>query len=104
MLRHADCQPGGNVLGGIVAAALDADDLLGNLLIHAAPGGHDGLALRCEEKPELGCYGCWMGAYCGLAALVNPCSVAGIVGGAGMGGVADAEDVRYLPLLGLLVL
>ena len=32
---------GGSVLGGIVAAALDAEDLLGDLLVHAVSGGHD---------------------------------------------------------------
>ena len=40
-LRHSDGQPGRNVLGGVIAAYLDADDLLGDLLVHAAAGGHD---------------------------------------------------------------
>jgi hypothetical protein len=34
-------QPRWSILGAIAAAAVDADDLLGNLLIHAAAGEHD---------------------------------------------------------------
>ena len=43
VLRHSDSQPGRDVLGGVVAAYLDADDLLGNLLVHPAAGGHGGV-------------------------------------------------------------
>ena len=52
VLWHSYGQHERNVLGGVAAAYLDADDLLGNLLVHAAAGGHDGFGAALFAKAE----------------------------------------------------
>jgi 4-amino-4-deoxy-L-arabinose transferase-like glycosyltransferase len=61
------------------------------------------LALRCEQRPsEL----LWalMGAYCGLAGLVNPALLLAFLAVMGWSAWQTRKRSRYSPLLGLLVL
>ena len=61
------------------------------------------LALRCEQKPTRLLWAL-MGAYCGLAALVNPALLMALMGLLGWAAWQTRKTLRYSPLLGLLVL
>jgi 4-amino-4-deoxy-L-arabinose transferase-like glycosyltransferase len=61
------------------------------------------LALRCEQKPSRSLWA-MMGAYCGLAALVNPALLMALLGLLGWAAWQTRKTLRYSPLLGLLVL
>jgi 4-amino-4-deoxy-L-arabinose transferase-like glycosyltransferase len=60
-------------------------------------------ALRCEQKPS-GFLWAVMGAYCGLAALVNPALLMALLALMGWAAWQTRKTLRYSPLLGLLVL
>jgi 4-amino-4-deoxy-L-arabinose transferase-like glycosyltransferase len=61
------------------------------------------LVLHCEQKP---CKSVWvlMGAYCGLAALVNPALLMALLALLGWAAWQTGKRVWYPPLLGVLVL
>jgi 4-amino-4-deoxy-L-arabinose transferase-like glycosyltransferase len=61
------------------------------------------LALRCEQKPNRSLWAL-MGAYCGLAALVNPALLMALLALLGWAAWQTRKTLRYSPLLGLLVL
>jgi 4-amino-4-deoxy-L-arabinose transferase-like glycosyltransferase len=61
------------------------------------------LALRCEQKPSRSLWAL-MGAYCGLAALVNPALLMALLALMGWSGWQTRQTLPYSPLLGLLVL
>jgi 4-amino-4-deoxy-L-arabinose transferase-like glycosyltransferase len=61
------------------------------------------LALRCEQKPSRSLWAL-MGAYCGLAALVNPALLMALLALLGWSRWQTRKTLRYSPLLGLLVL
>ena len=61
------------------------------------------LALRCEEKPSRSLWA-GMGGYCGLAALVNPALLLALLALLGWTAWQTRKQLRYSPLLGLLVL
>jgi 4-amino-4-deoxy-L-arabinose transferase-like glycosyltransferase len=61
------------------------------------------LALRCEQEPTRLLWAL-MGAYCGLAALVNPALLMALMGLLGWAAWQTRKTLRYSPLLGLLVL
>jgi 4-amino-4-deoxy-L-arabinose transferase-like glycosyltransferase len=64
--------------------------------------GMIGLALRCEEKPGPFLW-MWIGAYSGLAALVNPALLPALLAVLGWAAWQTRKMSRYSPLLGLLV-
>jgi 4-amino-4-deoxy-L-arabinose transferase-like glycosyltransferase len=61
-----------------------------------------GLALRCEERPGPFLWA-WIGAYSGLAALVNPALLPALLAVLGWAAWQTRRTSRYSPLLGLLV-
>jgi 4-amino-4-deoxy-L-arabinose transferase-like glycosyltransferase len=61
------------------------------------------LALRCERKPSRSLWAL-MGAYCGLAALVNPALLMALLGLLGWAAWQTRKTLRYSPLLSLLAL
>jgi 4-amino-4-deoxy-L-arabinose transferase-like glycosyltransferase len=61
------------------------------------------LALHCEQKPS-GSLWAAMGAYSGLAALVNPALLMALLALLGWAAWQTRKKLRYSPLLGLLVL
>jgi 4-amino-4-deoxy-L-arabinose transferase-like glycosyltransferase len=61
------------------------------------------LALHCEQKPSKSLWAL-MGAYCGLAALVNPALLMALLSLLGWAAWQTRKTLRYSPLLGLLVL
>jgi 4-amino-4-deoxy-L-arabinose transferase-like glycosyltransferase len=61
------------------------------------------LALRCEQKPSEFLWAL-MGAYCGLAALVNPALLPSLLALLLWAAWQTRKTLRYSPLLGLLVL
>jgi 4-amino-4-deoxy-L-arabinose transferase-like glycosyltransferase len=61
------------------------------------------LALRCERKPG-GLLWAWMGAYSGLAALVNPSLLPALLALLGWTAWQTRKTFLYSPLLSLLVL
>ena len=70
-LRRARGQAGGNVLGGFAASHLAARCALGNQSVHPAFDRHGCTRSALRDKPGAGLWAA-MGAYCGLAMLVNP--------------------------------
>jgi hypothetical protein len=61
------------------------------------------LALRCERRPGAPLW-VGIGAYCGLAALVNPALLFSTLAMMGWAAWQTRKTLRYSPLLGLLVL
>jgi hypothetical protein len=61
------------------------------------------LALRCEQRPSEFLWAL-MGAYCGLAGLVNPALLLALLAVMGWSAWQTRKRFRYSPLLGLLVL
>jgi 4-amino-4-deoxy-L-arabinose transferase-like glycosyltransferase len=61
------------------------------------------LALRCEQAPSR-CHWALMGAYCGLAALVNPALLMALLALLGWAAWQTRKTLRYSPLLSLLFL
>jgi 4-amino-4-deoxy-L-arabinose transferase-like glycosyltransferase len=61
------------------------------------------LALRCEQKPSMSLWAL-MGAYCGLAALVNPALLMALLASLGWAAWQTRKTLRNSPLLSLLVL
>jgi len=61
------------------------------------------LALRCEQKPRMSLWAL-MGAYCGLAALVNPALLTALLALLGWAAWQTRKALKYSPLLGLLFL
>jgi 4-amino-4-deoxy-L-arabinose transferase-like glycosyltransferase len=61
------------------------------------------LALRCEQAPSR-CLWALMGAYCGLAALVNPALLMALLALLGWAAWQTRRRLRYSPLLSLLFL
>jgi hypothetical protein len=61
------------------------------------------LALRCEQAPSRFLWAL-MGAYCGLATLVNPALLMALLALMGWAAWQTRKRLRYSPLLGLLVL
>jgi 4-amino-4-deoxy-L-arabinose transferase-like glycosyltransferase len=61
------------------------------------------LALRCEQQPS-GSLWALMGAYCGLAALVNPALLLALLAMLGWAAWQTRNTFLYSPLLSLLVL
>jgi 4-amino-4-deoxy-L-arabinose transferase-like glycosyltransferase len=61
------------------------------------------LALRCERKPSRSLWAL-MGAYCGLAALVNPALLMALLGLLAWAAWQTRKTLRYSPLLSLLAL
>jgi 4-amino-4-deoxy-L-arabinose transferase-like glycosyltransferase len=61
------------------------------------------LALRCEQKPSRSLWAL-MGAYCGLAALVNPALLMALLALLGWAAWQTRKTLRYSPLLGLLLM
>jgi 4-amino-4-deoxy-L-arabinose transferase-like glycosyltransferase len=61
------------------------------------------LALRCEQKPSKSLWAL-MGAYCGLAALVNPALLMALLALLGWAAWQTRKTLRYSPLLGLLLM
>jgi hypothetical protein len=59
------------------------------------------LALRCEQRPK-GPLWAGLGAYCGLAALVNPALLLSLLALLGWTAWQTRKTFRYWPLLGLL--
>jgi len=61
------------------------------------------LALRCERRPSSLIW-VLMGAYCGLAALVNPALLPALLAVFGWAAWQTRKTTRYSPVLGLFVL
>jgi 4-amino-4-deoxy-L-arabinose transferase-like glycosyltransferase len=61
------------------------------------------LALRCEQKPSMSLWAL-MGAYCGVAALVNPALLMALLSLLGWAAWQTRKTLRYSPLVGLLVM
>ncbi len=60
------------------------------------------LALRCEQRPG-GLLAAFMGAYCGLAGLVNPALLPSLLSLLAWAAWQTRKPLRYAPLPGLLV-
>ena len=96
VLRHSNGQRERNVLGGVVTAYLDADDLLGNLLVHSAAGGHDGFGAALSAKSEWTAVGA-DGRLFGAGRVGESVAAAGPADAHGLGGLADAKDALVFP-------
>ena len=87
----------GSILGGFFAAHLDADDLLGDLLVHPASAGHGRFSAALRAKTGLLLWAL-MGAYSGLAALVNPALLPTLLAVLGWAAWQTRKTLWYLPV------